>query len=357
MSAKANPVRIGGFVVGAVALVLVGLVVFGSGRVFEKRQRFVAFFDGSVTGLQAGAPVAFRGVPIGAVTSVQVRYDPSNQTVEVPVFFETSGGVDVVDVVDDVPPEAVAEEVQKMIGFGLRARLAPQSFVTGQLYVELSIHPDTPAKLVGTEPGAIEIPTIPSQLEVLSTRLESMLGSGQAGQGITGVTDGINELLGEQNQQAVAETLAGLARFARTLGESDGNLAETLKNSSILTARGVEAVTELKGLISDAREAVKTYDDVAAKVVENEDEVREIVSTFQATTESVGRAADQINAAVAENRPGLHDFSEHTLSAVDGLVLDLEQLTRKLNRVADNLERDPSGFLFGGRTPRGIQTP
>jgi hypothetical protein len=44
------------------------------------------------------------------------------------------------------------------------------------------------------------------------------------------------------------------------------------------------------------------------------------------------------------------------LPAVDGLVLDLEKLAAKLNRIADNLERDPSAFLFGP-PKRGVHTP
>ena len=64
-----------------------------------------------------------------------------------------------------------------------------------------------------------------------------------------------------------------------------------------------------------------------------------------------------VNNMVAETRPGLRDFSENTLYAVDGLVLDLEQLTQKLGRIADQLERDPPGFFFGGQAGQGIQTP
>jgi hypothetical protein len=37
-------------------------------------------------------------------------------------------------------------------------------------------------------------------------------------------------------------------------------------------------------------------------------------------------------------------------------VLDLEELARKLNRIADQLERDPSGFLFGGEARGGIES-
>jgi paraquat-inducible protein B len=355
MSAKASPARIGAFVVGAIALVLVGLIAFGSGTIFEQRRRFVAYFEGSVTGLRAGAPVAFRGVPIGQVTSVQVRYDPSDGSTEVPVFFETTKGR--IDMLGDVPDDDVAEEIQKMIDLGLRARLAPQSFVTGQLFIEVLPLPDTPARLVGADPDVVEIPTVPSQFDVLSGRLESLLGSGDTEEGIKGVTDGVTRLLNPENQRAVAEILASIARFAKVLGEGDAAIAATLDNARDLTARADAAALDLQGLIADLRAAAQAYNEVAGVVLENEAKFERIGETFVATTESVGRMADQINTAVAENRPGLLDFTENTLPAVDGLVLDLEQLAQQLSRVADQLERDPSGFLFGGQPPRGIQTP
>jgi hypothetical protein len=43
------------------------------------------------------------------------------------------------------------------------------------------------------------------------------------------------------------------------------------------------------------------------------------------------------------------------LPAIDGLVLDLEQLAQRLNRVAEQLERDPPGFFFGRRQREGIR--
>lgn len=354
MSAKANPVRIGAFVVGAIVLVLAGLIAFGGGRLFEQRSRFVAYFEGSVTGLRAGAPVAFRGVPIGEVTSVQVRYDPSDGAVQVPVFFEAVRGR--VDMLGDVPDDDVAEEIQKMINLGLRARLAPQSFVTGQLYIELLPLPDTPATLVGADSDVIEIPTVPSQFDVLSSRLESLLGAGETEEGIKGMTDGVTKLLNPENQQAVGDILANVARFAKALGEGDSDLAETFDNARTFTARANDVAAEMGGLVDDTRSAVQSYDELAVKIMESEEEIDQVVANLVATGESITRMADQINNVVAENRPGLVDFTENTLPAVDGLVLDLEQLAQQLSRVADNLERDPSGFLFGGQGPQGIQT-
>jgi ABC-type transporter Mla subunit MlaD len=67
MGSKVNPTVIGAFVVGAVALVVVGVLLFGGGKLFQEKAPFVIFFDSSVQGLNVGAPVVFRGVQITPV--------------------------------------------------------------------------------------------------------------------------------------------------------------------------------------------------------------------------------------------------------------------------------------------------
>ena len=59
MGKKANPAVIGAFVVGAIALAVAGLLVFGSGRMFKHMLHFICFFPGQVNGLNVGAPVKF----------------------------------------------------------------------------------------------------------------------------------------------------------------------------------------------------------------------------------------------------------------------------------------------------------
>src|SRR5262249_1866084 len=168
MSAKANPLRVGSFVVGAIGLLIAGLIAFGSGQVFKKSTRFVSYFSGAVTGLEVGSPVRLGGVPIGHVTEIRVSYDPSGQIFSVPVYFEITSGS--VEGYTAKGRDSVAE-VRRLIDRGLRAKLVPQSFVTGQLYVQLAIQENAPLKLHGADPGVIEIPSLPSDIEVITTQL------------------------------------------------------------------------------------------------------------------------------------------------------------------------------------------
>ena len=70
MSKQANKTVIGIFVVGAIALVIAAVLILGSGKLFKQTLRAVCYFEGSVGGLNIGAPVVFRGVKVGSVTDV-----------------------------------------------------------------------------------------------------------------------------------------------------------------------------------------------------------------------------------------------------------------------------------------------
>jgi len=88
MSKQANKTVIGIFVVGAIALVVIAIVVLGSGKFFKKTLKAVCYFEGSVGGLNIGAPVVFRGVRIGSVTDVILRGDSTKLIFTIPVYIE-----------------------------------------------------------------------------------------------------------------------------------------------------------------------------------------------------------------------------------------------------------------------------
>jgi ABC-type transporter Mla subunit MlaD len=71
---RANPKLIGAFVVGAVALVVVGVLLLGGAKWLTEKRTFVAYFEGSVKGLNVGAPVEFQGVRVGSVTDMQLQF-------------------------------------------------------------------------------------------------------------------------------------------------------------------------------------------------------------------------------------------------------------------------------------------
>ncbi|HXV22928.1 MAG TPA: hypothetical protein VED46_01590, partial [Alphaproteobacteria bacterium] len=296
-------------------------------------------------------PIRLGGVPIGQVTEIRVSYDPSERVFNVPVYYEiTKGsvqGYDTTHIKDSVA------EIKKLIDRGLRAKLVPQSFVTGQLYVQLGVLENAPLKLLGAEPGVIEIPSVPSDVDVIASQLGELLGSPSRKEGLRALVNNFAELLNDENRARVGQILDHFNEFSASLANSGPSLERTLSGAAQVSARADQAMARVEDLVAEARGLVEGFQKLTDNITAKEG----VVNQLGRTAKSVQRLADEINSAVSENRPGVRDFTETTLPAIDGLVLDLEKLAAKLNRIADDLERDPSGFLFGSSSKRGIHTP
>jgi len=88
MNKKTSPALIGAFVVGAVVLLVIAVIAFGSGRLFRQTKEFVLYFDGTVNGLHIGAPVKFKGVEIGSVKNILLQLDNDTRVDKIPVIIE-----------------------------------------------------------------------------------------------------------------------------------------------------------------------------------------------------------------------------------------------------------------------------
>lgn len=170
MSKRANPALIGAFVIGAVALGVVFVLVFGSGRLFRDVQRHVVYFDESIGGLRVGANVNFRGVRIGQVTGISVNYDVTDLSFLIPVTVEIDPGK-LVLVGSAALPGSQEERMESLVGNGLRARLSLQSFVTGLFEIELDFFPESELVYRGEGPP-FEVPSTPSTAQLVAERAQ-----------------------------------------------------------------------------------------------------------------------------------------------------------------------------------------
>src|SRR4030095_6154224 len=146
MGKKANPTVIGLFVVGALALAIAGVVVFGSGQFFKRTEEFVMFFPGSVNGLSIGAAVKFKGVDIGQVTNIKLvlqREGKTDPNLTIPVYVQTDPSKIFVDGqrLEMTDPNNLRE----LINRGMRAQLQSQSRVAGPLFVQVDVLPHPPS--------------------------------------------------------------------------------------------------------------------------------------------------------------------------------------------------------------------
>jgi paraquat-inducible protein B len=242
MARKLSPTLVGVFVFGAALLFVAGLAFWGSGRMFERRYRFVCYFPGSVNGLKVGSAVKYRGVPLGEVTGMRIRFEQPESDPRIPVFVEVSGK----RLRELGAPKAATSQIAKeLIDRGLRARLESESLLTGQLYVNLEWLPDTPAHLLAGG-GYPEIPTVATPMEEAITSVTGLLAQLKeldlAGtmRSLSSAIEGVNRLV---NKPSVARTLAELPstvaavrRLVEDLNAGLGKLGPSLQ--AMVGARG-----------------------------------------------------------------------------------------------------------------------
>jgi paraquat-inducible protein B len=346
MSKSANPVVVGVFTLGAAALALGAVLVFGSGKFFQERIRYVIFFDQSVMGLTVGAPVIFQGVVVGSVVDIHAlltRVDPP--LIQTPVYIELIQGR--VKQPDPPPADLRGEKgVQQLVQNGLRAALGLQSIVTGQLYVSLEIHPDTPVRLTGADPDTVELPSTPSDLEMLketvlmaakqfhelplkdvSAHLVSLLGGLDAMTSPPEARDSLVRM--EQAMTGARDLLAALD------GKVDG-----LYDEFTSTTRQVRATLET------ANRTLGTFD----RTLET---ANRTLGTFDRTLETANRTLERADGTLANADRTLQDVDQVMVPGspmqyeLQATLEEVRRVARQLGTLLDELSRNPDAIIFG----------
>lgn len=202
------------FVVGALVLLIIGIMVFGSGVLFKRTIRFVLYFDGSIKGLSIGAPVMFRGVSIGVVKDISLIYDPKVGTIMLPVIVEIEEGR-----IKGAPNFGEWGGDKKMIALGLRGKLEVYSFLTSQLMISFDFYPDKPAQLRGILKLYPELPTLPISPDIFALMDEIPIK--EIAKNLEATTKGINRLVNssdlERSLYELRDTLQETKQAMRSL--------------------------------------------------------------------------------------------------------------------------------------------
>lgn len=333
MSRQASPTLIGAFVLAGIALLVAGVLVFGGRELFQDKQRFVTYFDGSVQGLRVGSNVLFRGVRVGYVTDIDVTTDEAMQKYEIPVTFEILP--DAVTVYTDgkaLPLSATDAGLEDMIKAGLRTQLDVESFVTGQLVVNLDMHPDRPAVYRGRNGRYPEIPSIPSGIQQIMQRIQKLVNDveekapvDEVIRQLLGAISGLNEIANSADLRA---SLAGANRLI--------NAPATQQLPADLKA----AIGELRAATADTRALVGRVDQRLDPALERAVPLMEQLERTLTEGEAVlGAARRQL-----ESNP-------ETAQRLAAALRELERSARAIRVLVDSLEREPEALLRGKSGP------
>lgn len=355
MSKAPNKTMIGLFVMGAVALIVLAVGVLGSGRFFQERFTYVLVFEGTVSGLNVGAPVNFRGVRVAEVSDVQIHFDIEEQDIIVLVFVQFLKGTLGRNTYDALAQRGAthAEVMAGLVERGLRARLEMQSLVTGQLGIGLDFFPDRPAVYTNVDPETPEIPTIPTTLQALAQTLqeiplhEIVENINQSLESIAAVVQTPEFGQAIVNINAVVQDAQHLIRNVDAQVQPlSAELTATLRDSRTLIGRANEQIVALGTNLNQAVGDGRSFIHLAGE------NIGTLSREFQEALATISGTIETVEGLVAELRTSARADSA-LMFQVRETLREIEKMAMSLRNLADQLDRHPESLLRGKGGPRG----
>jgi paraquat-inducible protein B len=342
-----RPTAIGLFVLGALAIAVVLALLFGSGRYFTTTPNYVSYFQGSVHGLNVGAPVKLKGVLIGRVTDIRVLYDRDHDRVLTPVIAQVDLGK--IAEIGGGREGARPMNLSELIARGLRARLNQNNLVSGQLYMDLSFLPDKPVVLVGGQDIDLpEIPTVASGRDQLESTLEKAMADFRELPLKDTVEATLHTVQRLESLLAAPETRASIVNLNQTLVDLQGlirhvdakvdRLAGSLTGTAEESHKLVQGLNQRVGpLLETTQRTLGTADRTLHAAADAFDRAQGTLVTIDAT---VARARGTLET--------LESFAEPD-SELNNALNELSDAARAIRAMAEALERHPDAVLYGRR--------
>jgi paraquat-inducible protein B len=317
----AKATAVGAFVLGGLAICVIAILMFGGSGLLTTKLRVVVFFPDSVAGLTVGAPVTLRGVQVGTVQSMKVYVKLPELVPVIPVYLEIEPGR---VSWSKTSKAATAADLALAIKAGLRAQLATQSLVTGQVSVNLDFHPDTPVNLVGADTSVAEIPAIPSDFQHIKDQIADL--------NLRDLTDKARAALVDIDE-VVGELRGKVGPLADSIQQTSDTARSTLETAS-------DAVRRVQ---ADASRTLASIDQLATTT---QGQVQTSGKDIQQTLAEVRRAADQANKVLGSVNDIMAPHSPER-GDLQASLRDLAASASALRDFTHDLQRHPNDLLIG----------
>jgi paraquat-inducible protein B len=232
---------------------------------------YVLVFKESLRGLAVGAPVEFRGLPVGEVTGIGVAFDRRlkeiNMLVDVRVYPERLRS----RAIGKLPghPRQPQPMLNAMIGSGLRAQLQTGNLLTGQLFVALDFFPNAPKEKIDWSATPPQVPTMPSSM----TELQAT---------ITRFSKKLDQL---PLDELVAELREAIKSFDTTFQSAN----------QMVKRVDADVVPELKSALEEARKALAAAKQTLASDSPLQEDLREALRELARAAQSLRVLTDYLD--------------------------------------------------------------
>ena len=339
---SANYFKLGIFVIIGTCIFAVLVVIFGAGKIFQKRVMIETYFEESVQGLDVGSSIKFRGVHIGKVESIKMaanKYKAETRLIMVRASLLTDKFL---HSIEDFLEAELINEINK----GLRIRLSFQG-ITGKAYLEMDyLDPqENPFIQINWLPDYPYLPSTPSVMTRLSDSLSNIMRHLEK-INLRGITkqfeetlNALHKILETSQLKAISNEAVLLLSEMRTTNQ---HLQSLLQNNSL-----IEAFENTNKMIISAN-----------RIAENaEKPVEKLLKNLSIASRKLNQASEKIN-VFSKDLPKSSTQFKRTLRRLDSLLFvqqdDIEKtidnillITENLKELTENAKKYPSQFLFG----------
>jgi phospholipid/cholesterol/gamma-HCH transport system substrate-binding protein len=305
METRSNHILVGGVVLALLAA-LVAFIIWLAGLGNGAMKDYDIFFRQSVEGLAKGSSVSFAGVPSGQIKEISLwKANPEFVRVRI----------------------SVNEELPVLVG--TTASVQGVGF-TGVSQIQLSGAVKGAPPI--TEIGPAGVPTIPTKAGGLGALLNN---APQLVERLSTLTERLTEILSDDNQKYFSGILKNVDRASGALADSGPELKATIAQTRQTVREAGEAVQAIGVLAKDSNNLV------------NQDG-RPMLADLRKTLAAAQTSMANLDAAVAEAKPGIKTLSSQTVPEVGQLVRDLRAMSESLGSVANKIDQQGAGALIGG---------
>jgi len=224
---------------------------------------------------------------------------------------------------------------ERLLEKGMKGQLVLQSFVTGQLWIDLDFYPDKPYRMVGVVPDVPEIPTIPTAMEELQKTVENLPLKEIVGK-LDNVITGIDRIV---NSRELRQTVVNLEK---TTADIDVLVKRVDSKVEPLTADVHRTLEEANKVLAQAEKTLAFQEGVPGQVAEK----------LMATLDSARTALDESKKTLLEVQ-GLTSQSAYIGYEVGSTLEETKALSRSVRSLTDYLERHPESLIRGKSPDKG----
>ncbi len=298
--------KLGAFVLGGIALAFATLVWLGAGDWNRKTRTIVTYFDESVQGLELGAALKFRGVPVGTVSAITIAPDLRHVKVTSQVYE---------DVLQKLGLAGKGPVLREMEETGTPLRIQDASAgITGVKFLLVDYFDPRrfPVQQLPFDPGPDYMPSTPSTLKsieeaVVDVGMKLPLLTMQASETLVRLTDVV------ENFEATI----------RPLVAKGGAVSQVLAQYERTGAQFEQTARSLDDAVRDAQ------------LAETTGAVRDAAAAFAGLTADGSALAEDARSSLAE----------------------LQDALESVRTLADYLERDPASIVRGRALPASEGSP